>query len=70
MRYKKGEIESIDKYFKFLDDKGADRLFFEGLMNQSDFEKMREALDEYLESQQELPNIKEDLEKYVSNLEN
>ena len=70
MRYKKGEIESIDKYFKFLDDKGADRLFFEGLMNQSDFEKMREHLDEYMESQQELPDIREDLNKYVSSLEN
>ena len=50
MRYKQGEIESIDKYFKFLDDKGADRLFFEGLMNQGDFEKMRENLDEYLQA--------------------
>jgi hypothetical protein len=38
MRYKKGDIESVDKYFKFMDDKGADRLFFEGLMKKSDFE--------------------------------
>ena len=68
MRYKKGEIESVDKYFKYMDDKGADRLFFEGLMRKSDFESMREHLDDYMDAQLELPDIREDLKAYVAKL--
>ena len=69
MRYKKGDIESVDKYFKYIDDKGADRLFFEGLMEKPKFETMREHLDDFMEAQQELPDIREDLNEYVAKLD-
>ena len=69
MRYKKGEIESVDKYFKFIDEKGADRLFFEGLMEKPKFETMREHLDEFMEAQQELPETSEDLNAYVAKID-
>ena len=51
-----------------LEDNGADRLLFEAMMRHDDFEKMTEQLDEFLESMQELPDIKADLDAYVEKL--
>ena len=48
MRYKRGEIETADKYFKMLEEKQADRLFLEAIMRRDEFEKMAEYLDDYL----------------------
>ena len=69
MRYKKGEIDSTETYFKFLDGKGADRLFHEALMKKDEFEKCAENLDDYLQAQQELPDIRENLNEYCNNIE-
>ena len=68
MRYKKGQVDGHHKYFKLLEEAGAHRLHFECMMKHEDFEKMTEQLDEFLESQQVLPDIKEDLDKYVASL--
>ena len=48
MRYKKGEIETADAYFNFLENNSADRLFLDAIMKSEDFEKMAEHLDDYL----------------------
>ena len=47
-KYKVSEVESVHEYFKMLDEANAERLFFEALRNKSDFEGMRDTLDEYL----------------------
>jgi len=69
MRYKRGDIESTDEYFKFLEEKQADRLFFEAIMKREDFEKCAEHLDDYLQAQQELLDIREDLNDYCDSIE-
>ena len=47
-KYKSGEVESIDSYYKSLDDANAERLFFESVTRRPEFESMKENLDEYL----------------------
>ena len=69
MRYKLGEVNTTDSYFSLLESHGADRLFLEAIMKRDDFEKMAEHLDDYLQAQQELPDIREDLSKYVETIE-
>ena len=51
MRYKQGDIESADKYFKFIEDQAADKLLFEAIKRKDEFEKLAENLDDYLQAQ-------------------
>ena len=53
MRYKKGEIDSYNKYLHLLEESGAHRLLHEAMMRNEDFEKMTDCIDEFLESRQE-----------------
>ena len=47
-RYKRGDVESVDKYFNMLEDNGADRLFLDAIVKRNEFDQMAEALDDYL----------------------
>ena len=67
-KYKVSEVESVHDYFKMLDEANAERLFFEALRNKSDFEGMRDTLDEYLQHDQVLPDAREDLRAYVDKI--
>jgi len=51
-----------------LEAKGANRLFYDALMRQDDFEKMSEHLDDYLQAQQELPDIRADIDTYCQKI--
>ena len=48
MHYKRGEVEDVDKYFRYVEEQGADRLLFEGLMKRGDFDQMQDGIDEHL----------------------
>jgi 2-methylisocitrate lyase-like PEP mutase family enzyme len=52
-----------------IKDKGADRLFLEALMERDKFEKMAEHLDDYLQAQQELPDMRADLDAFCEKIE-
>jgi len=69
MRYRSGSIDNIDEYLKYLEEKGADRIFLESLVERDRFETLKERLDDYLQKDLEMPNIREDLKTYVSELE-
>jgi hypothetical protein len=66
LRYKRGEYASPDAYFKMLDDHQAEKLFLQALMKRDDFDKIAEALDEYLQTQQVMPDTRADLDEYVN----
>ena len=67
-RYKRGDINGVDQYFTLLEEKGAERLFFEALMKRDEFEKLAEALDDHLQNQQELPDIRADIDAYCDKI--
>ena len=68
MRYKRGELESIDKYFHLLSEGGAHKLLLDSLMERGKFEQMAENLDDFLQALQELPDIRNDLNKFCDNI--
>ena len=47
VKKKKGEIETVDEYFKMIDDKGADKLLLDAIMEREKFERMEEGIDEH-----------------------
>ena len=67
-RYENGDVESSDKYFVLLKEAGAKSLWLKALQRREEFEKMSEHLDDFFQSQQENPDIREDLAKYVNEL--
>ena len=68
-KYKVGEVKGMWEYFAMLDEANAERLLFDAMRNKSDFEGMRETIDEYLQHEQELPDHYEDLKAYVDTIE-
>ena len=44
-------MDSVDKYFALLKEKGAQPLFLKALMRRDDFEKMAEHLDDFFQAQ-------------------
>ena len=68
IRYRSGDIEDVDGYLKLLEEKGADRIFLEVLIETDRFETLRDRLDEYLQKSLEMPNIREDLQAFVEKL--
>ena len=51
-----------------LDDANAERLFFEAITKRSEFESMKESLDEYMQNLQEKPDTRADLKAFVEKL--
>jgi len=37
-RYKRGDVESVDKYFNMLEENGADRLFLDAIVKRNEFD--------------------------------
>ena len=52
-----------------LEEKGADRLLHDALMDRDKFERMAEHLDDHLQSKQELPDIRADLNDFCDKIE-
>ena len=64
-----GEIDCTEKYFCMLEEKGADRLLHDALMDRDKFERMAEHLDDHLQSKQELPDIRADINDFCEKIE-
>ena len=69
-KYKLGDLDDVDDYFKKLDEANAERLFYEAMMKRGEFDTMKDSLDEYLQNQQDQPDTRADLKAFVEKIEN
>ena len=67
-RYKAGEVDDPDQYFRLLEDAKAERLFMEAATRRSDFDGIKESLDEYMQNLQEKPDTRADLKAYIETI--
>ena len=68
-RYENGEVDSAYAYFKLLKENAAHKLRFKAVFKRDDFEKIQEIVDDLYEAQQELPDIREELDNYCEKIE-
>ena len=67
-RYEGKDVDGTQHYFDLLKEKGAKELFFKATWWRDDFDKMAEHLDDHFESQQEVPDLRKDLDEYCDNI--
>ena len=59
----------MDAYIKTLKDHGAFKLYFKALKEKNQFDLMTENMDIAMNKEQELPDMRADLDEYCKNIE-